>query len=279
MKNVDKQVDRMVKDWYANNASNEWRRLQRDPYHQIEFKVTLHFLEKYLPRRGTVLDAGGGPGRYSIELARQGYSVVLLDIVPEMLKIARREIKKAGVLGKVSRLVQGSVEDLSILSDKTFDAVLCLGGSLNHLLEAEQRERAATELVRVAKKKAPIFVSVISRIGLLKTILVNFPHEMQFAKHHWKDGNYVPGLHGQGFTAAHWFLPEELRELFEHHGVDVLEMAGLEGLSSHYEKETKRLYKNRERWSMWFEILLDTCTHPSVVGSAEHFLLVGKKRG
>jgi ubiquinone/menaquinone biosynthesis C-methylase UbiE len=279
MKNVDKQVDRMVKDWYASNAHHEWCRLQQDPYHQLEFKVTMHFLEKYLPRRGTVLDAGGGPGRYSIELARQGYSVVLLDLVPEMLKIARREIRKAGVFGKVSQFVQGSVEDLSIFSDETFDAVLCLGGPLNHLLEAEQREKAVKELVRVAKKKATIFVSVISRIGLLKTILVNFPQEMQYAKHHWETGDYIPGLHGEGFTAAHWFLPEELRELVEQRGVNVLEMAGLEGLSSHYEKETNRLHKNRERWSMWFEILLDTCTHPSVVGSAEHFLLVGKKRG
>jgi ubiquinone/menaquinone biosynthesis C-methylase UbiE len=279
MKNVDKQVDRMVKDWYASNVHHEWRRLQQDPGHQLEFKVTMHFLEKYLPRRGTILDAGGGPGRYSIELARQGYSVVLLDLVPEMLRIARREMRKAGVFRKVSQFVQGSVEDLSIFSDETFDAVVCSGGPLNHLLEAEQREKAARELVRVAKKKALIFVSVISRIGLLKTILVNFPQEMQYAKHHWEAGDYIPGLHGEGFTAAHWFLPEELRELFEQRGVNVLEMVGLEGLSSHYEKETNRLHKNRERWSMWFEILLDTCTHPSVVGSAEHFLLVGKKRG
>ena len=196
-----------------------------------------------------------------------------------MLKTARRRVKEAEVLGRINQFIQGSIEDLSIFPDKKFDAVLRLGGPLNHLLRAEQREKAARELVRVAKKKAPIFVSVISRIGLLKTILVNFQQEMQYAKHHWEAGDYVPGLHGEGFTAAHWFLPEELRELVEQCGVNVLEMAGLEGLSSHYEKETNRLHKNRERWSMWLEILLDTCTHPSVVGSAEHFLLVGKKRG
>jgi hypothetical protein len=196
-----------------------------------------------------------------------------------MLRIASRKMKLAGVLGKNTQFVQGSVEDLSIFSDETFDSVLCLGGPLNHLLKASQREKAAGELVRVAKKKAPIFVSVIGRIGLLKTILLNFPHEMRYAKHHWEVGDYIPGLHGEGFTAAHWFLPEELRELFEQRGVDVLEMAGLEGLSSHQEKETNRLFEDQERWSMWVEILLDTCTHPSVVGSAEHFLVVGKKKG
>lgn len=72
----------MVKDWYTKMASAEWRRLNRDAYRRIEFTVTMHFLEKYLPKSGLVLDAGGGPGRYTIELARRGYDVVLLDVTP-----------------------------------------------------------------------------------------------------------------------------------------------------------------------------------------------------
>lgn len=77
---------------------------------------------------------------------------------------------------------------------------------------------------------------------------------------------------------AHWFLPEELRKLFEKQVVETLEMAGLEGLSSHHRKETNTLYKDQERWRMWIEILLKTYTHPSVVGSTEHFLVVGRKQ-
>ena len=279
MKDADRQVDRIVKDWYAHNATVEWRRLQQDAYHQIEFIITMHFLKKYLPKRGTILDAGGGPGRYSIELAKQDYSIVLQDLVPQMLETAKKKMKRAGVLRKIRQFAQGSIEDLSAFPDASFDAVLCLGAPLNHLLNPQQRQKAAEELVRVAKKNAPIFVSVISRIGLLKSILVDFPHEMRYAKHHWEVGDYVPGMQGAGFTAAHWFLPEELRELFEKQGVNVLEMAGLEGLSSHQRKQTNRLYKDQKKWRMWTKILLDTCTHPSVVGSAEHFLLIGKKQG
>jgi len=272
-----KKVEEIVKKWFAQTAHYEWRRLQQNPYHQIEFIVTMHFLEKYLPKQGLVLDAGGGPGRYTIELAKRGYEVVLLDIVPEMLKLAKKKIKQAGVLRKVKRFVQGSVEDLSMFSDEMFDVVLCLGGPLSHLLNVRQREKAAMELVRVAKRDAPIFVSVISRMGLLKSILVEFPHEMQFVKHHWEVGDYVPGMQGEGFTASHWFLPEELKELFGKQNVKILEMAGLEGLSSHHRKETNALYKNKEKWKMWLEILLKTATHPSVIGSSEHFLLICKK--
>lgn len=278
MENDNEQIEKVVKDWYGKTTGQEWRRLQRNPYHQIEFIVTVHFLEKYLPKHGLILDAGGGAGRYTIELANRGYSVVFFDLVPEMLKMAQRKIQHAGVGDRVKRLVQGSIEDLSIFPNEEFDAVLCLGGSLNHLLKARQRQEAAKELVRVAKKDAPIFVSVISRVGLLKTILTEFPREMRYARHHWVIGDYIPGLQGEGFTAAHWFLPEELHELFAKQDVKVLEMAGLEGLSSHHERETNRLYRDQDKWRMWIDVLLKTCTHPSVVGSSEHFLFVVKKQ-
>jgi ubiquinone/menaquinone biosynthesis C-methylase UbiE len=277
MRFEDDKVTELAREWFAKTADREWRRLEKDAYHQIEFIVTMHFLKKYLPRRGLILDAGGGPGRYTIELARRGYHIVLLDFVPEMLTVAKRRIKKARVEGKVEQLVQGSVEDLSMFNDDTFDGVACLGGPLNHLLRIEQREKATSELVRVAKKGAPIFVSVIGRLGLLRTLLVRFQNEMAYAEHHWRVGDYIPGLQGKGFTAAHWFLPEELHGLFKEESVEVLEMAGLEGLSSHYPRETNRLHKDKEKWDMWLEVLIETCTHPAVVGSSEHFLFVVRK--
>lgn len=67
-----------VKNYYSQIAQKEWRRLKLSPYHELEFLTTMHFLKKYLPKRGLILDAGGGPGRYTIELAKKGYNVVLL---------------------------------------------------------------------------------------------------------------------------------------------------------------------------------------------------------
>ena len=120
-----------------------------------------------------------------------------------MLRLAERRIRRARVKRRVKQIVEGSVEDLSMFDDETFDAVLCLGGPLCHILDSSRREKAALELVRVAKTRAPLFVSVISRLGLLKSLLIEFPHEMQYARHHWKVGDYIPGEYGDGFTAAH----------------------------------------------------------------------------
>ena len=115
------KVRSLVRGWFVKTAEDEWRRLKRDPYHQLEFLVTTHFLEKYLSREGFRLDAGGGPGRYTIELAK------------EMLEIARKQIRKERLQSRVKEIVEGSVTDLSTFSDQTFDAVLCLGGPLSHL--------------------------------------------------------------------------------------------------------------------------------------------------
>ena len=91
----------------------------------------MHYLEKYLPSNGLVLDAGGGPGRYTINLAKMGYHVVLLDFTAELLEEAKKHIKKARVEGKIDQVVHGTICDLSSFDDETFDAVLCLGGPLS----------------------------------------------------------------------------------------------------------------------------------------------------
>ena len=101
----DKRIGEMVKEWFKKTARSEWRRLRQDPYHKIEFIVTMHFLEEYLPKRSLVLDAGAGPGRYTIELAKRGYDVVLLDLVPEMLELAKKKVRRAGELNKWLKMV------------------------------------------------------------------------------------------------------------------------------------------------------------------------------
>ena len=277
----ERRVTKLVKGWYTKAARDEWNRLERDPYHRIEFITTTYFLEKYLPDSGLILDAGGGPGRYTIELAKRGYDVVLLDITPKLLEIAGEEIERAGIRERVKRIMEGTIVNLSAFDDETFDAVLCLGGPLNHIVDAVQWGKAAQELIRVAKKGASLFVSVISRCGLLRTIMLEFPDEIQDCRHHWETGDYIPGTLPRaevtGFTASHWFLPEELRGLFERCGVETLDMAALEGLSSHHEEAVNKLAEDDERWEMWVDMLLRTCNHPSILGISEHILLVGRK--
>ncbi|MEM3765416.1 MAG: class I SAM-dependent methyltransferase [Candidatus Bathyarchaeia archaeon] len=279
-----------VKEYYSKVGLREWRRLVRDPYHRLEFDTTMHFIKKYLPLKGLVLDAGGGPGRYTIELAKLGYDVILLDLTPKLLQIAKNQIKRAKVEGKVKQLLEASIHDLSVFKDDTFDAVLCLGGALNHITYREYREKAIDELIRVAKNDAPIFVSVIGRLAVLINAIIYWPHEMENSRIYQQiceTGDYhgIQGVYTKWYTSkraifppAHFYLAEELEESFRKRNIKILEMVGLEGLATRHQKEINRLFrKYPNAWKNWQEIHLKTCTHPTAVGISEHFMIICRK--
>jgi SAM-dependent methyltransferase len=241
----------------------------------------MYFIKKYLPKKGLVLDAGGGPGRYTNELAKLGYDVVLLDLTPKLLEIAKRQIKRARVQHKVKQIIEGSIDDLSMFENTTFDAVICLGGTLSHIVNKKQREKAIDELVRVAKKNAPILVSVIGRLAVLTGGLVQHPEGLVIDRINElylevsDTGDYRGGY---GFAPCHFYLAEELERSFKKRNVKILEMAGLEGLVTHHQKEINKLFKKYPKARKnWQEIHLKTCTHPSVVDISEHFMIICKK--
>lgn len=269
-------TEALVKDYYTGYVRKEWRRLIRDPYHRLEMETTLHFIRQHFPKKGLLLDAGGGPGRYTITLARQGYEMVLFDMTPANLEFARRQIKRAGLQHKVQDVVEGTIVDLSHFDDNTFDGVLCLGGPFSHVLDKRKRAKALSELIRVAKPGAPIAMSVISRLSVLVAELTMFPEEV--AMPHYRKlrdtGDYAGNY---GFTACHFFLPEEFRAVFDDTGVEVLTMAGLEGISSSHRAALNKIARDEQRWKIWRETHFKTCTHPSVVGLSEHMLIVARK--
>jgi ubiquinone/menaquinone biosynthesis C-methylase UbiE len=276
MKAGKRMSSEAVIDFYTRDIAHEWKRLAIDSYHRLEFVTTMHFLLKYLPEQGLILDAGGGPGRYTIELAQLGYEMVLFDLTPANLAFAQAKIKRAKVQRQVREIVQGSLVDLSHFPDNYFDAVLCLGGPLSHVLSLQERKQATSELVRVAKPGAPLFASVIGRLATLVSELTLFPHEIELPLFlRLRDSGDYDGT--SGFTACHFFLPEDLEALFQGLPVEKLEIAGLEGLSSNHRRLLNKLARHPARWKIWLETHFQTCTHPAVVGMSPHILFIGRK--
>lgn len=267
-----------VKNCYSGMTLKEWRRLVKDPFHRLEFDTTSHFLKRHLPKEGLILDAGGGPGRYTIELAKIGYEVVLLDLTPELLKIAKRQIARAEVKHQVKGVIEGSITDLSQFKNNSFDAVLCLGGPLSHVKTKKNRRKAVSELARVAKKNAPVFISVMGKLDVLTGCLRYWPYEIEQTKHFkemWQDGDdYL----FRGTSYCHYFTPEELKKLISSNDLEILECVGLEGLGSSNRKEINRLARNFPKaWKNWLEAHYELCSHPAVFATSGHMLVVGRK--
>ena len=93
-----------------------------------------------------VLDVATGSGNAALPAVQRGARVTGVELVPELLDIAR---ERAAELGLEVDWVEGSAEELP-LPDAVFDRVLSVFG---HMF-APRHERAAEELVRVCRPGA-----------------------------------------------------------------------------------------------------------------------------
>ena len=278
MKMKDNKETRRTKKVYSADVNREWNRLVQDPFHELEFLTTFSFLKKYLPKNGLILDAGGGPGRYTIELAKLGYDVVLFDIVSKHLDLAKKQIKKKKVVHRVKDIIQGSITDLSSFADNSFDAVLCLGGPLSHVYPEAERQKAISEQIRVAKRGAFIFTSVMSKYGVLLATPSGWPQEVGYKKHFQNLVENGDDYRWCGNGYCHYFTSNELEKMFLKEKVNVMNKIGLEGLNVDSKTTNTFARKFPKAWKNWLDIHLQICTDPFVVDAGGHMMIVVRKK-
>jgi glycine/sarcosine N-methyltransferase len=111
------------------------------------------------------LDAGCGTGFHSILLAQLGLQVTATDISEQMLNVTQKNAKQKNVQVET---IQSSFNDLNKKTNKTYDAVFCLGNSLAHILEEK-------ELLDSLK----IFHEILKFGGLLFVQMLNYNRIMR----------------------------------------------------------------------------------------------------
>jgi len=225
-------------DYYDAHDDEEWDRLDGSLVGRLEWEGTVEYLGRYLPPAGHVLDVGGGAGRYAVWLAERGYDVTLVDPSQGQREFAREKVDERGVADRVT-VREGDVRDLEF-ADGAFDATLCLGGPLSHVLDADERDTAVREIRRVTRVGSPVFVSVMGRLHLLLLNLIatdrdsrRFDLLPELAVSGDYDADLLDGRESR-FVETHFFRAGELEVLLTEAGLVVEELVGLEGLASVY---------------------------------------------
>jgi SAM-dependent methyltransferase len=260
-----------VEAHYDENAQREWERLLR---HRTEFAVTCRVLAEHLPEPpGTILDVGGGPGRYALHLARQGYRVVLLDLSRQSLDLALEQATGEGIY--LQPPLQGDATALPADFTEQFDGVLLLG-PLYHLLAYEDRLTAVREAYRVLRPGGYVFAAFITRFAPLRDLAIHSPlwivDNPERFRQLLEDG-LNPAYEGSGFPDSYFTRPEEIVPLMEAGGFQTLALQGVEGIVAGHEEAVNAL--EGETWEAWVALNERLGREPTLFGAADHLLYSG----
>lgn len=267
-----------LRTYYAQG--NEWARLEGDEA-WLEYARTLHYIDHYFPVGARVLDLGGGPGRYTIAMAQQGFRPTLLDLSMEQVQEAQRRIQDAGLNNWVEGLVVGDARDLSTLPGQPFDAVLALG-PLYHASDPVEMQGFVEQIAKVLRPGGVVIGAFIPRVsgvsGLIaraaqdpEQIPLGALHEI-FATGRFK--NPKATRFGEAFFAH----PEQV-ELAFHYAFDVEGIFSLRGLGAGYGAQLRALGEKHEALFAEVMDLIDaTSQRQDVIGLGWHAVVVARKR-
>ena len=257
--------------FYDSVAPQEWRRLGK---HRTEFAVSLRTMLEFLPPPpASVLDIGGGPGRYSIALAEHGYEVTLLDLSRENLKVARQKAEEAKV-SLVDR-IHANAMDLGHLASDSYDGVLLMG-PLYHLLLHEERVQAIREAARVLNPGGRLFAAFITRYAPFRVASVQNPtwlaENPDYARQVLETGIADRSTR---FAQAYYVHPNEVVPLMASCGLHALRLTGCEGVVAEHENKVNEL--EGEAWEAWVDLNYRLGQDPTLYGASDHLFYVGEK--
>ena len=263
-----------IREMYNANWEKEDDRLLR---HQLERDITWRYLEKYLTTPGMkVLEIGAATGRYTMELARRGYSVLAVDIASDLVARAKTRIDDLGLGSRVEFRV-GDIRTCSDIPESSFDAALVMG-PLYHLVLQEDRELVLERVFKFLKPGGVVFSAWISRFGIFGDNLKKMPgliFKKEAVESILERGCDLDLFHPKSNFRGYFATADEIAPIHEKTGFGTLALAGTEPAISADDASYNCL--EGERRQLWLDLLFKLSAEPSMIASSRHMLYVGKK--
>lgn len=270
---TSKLINPDIEDFYAQTSEEDRLQLGLGP---LEFERNKDLIQRYLPKKGIVIDVGGGPGVYSEWLAGLGHQVYLVDPVEKHIKQANKRSAKAK---KPFKSLLGESRKLE-LEDNLADVVI-LHGPLYHLQLKEDRIKSIAEAKRVLKPNGIVLGFAInhsaSTVAALLNGFIHSPEIFEMCKEELTTGVHSPPKNMPGILpAAYFHTPNELKSEFEETGLTWLNTYAVEGmiwLDKNY-FESRSDPKKKEAM---MELMKITENDQALLSLSPHMMAVAKK--
>ena len=259
-----------VRDFYNQCPGFEYNRIAGRP----EFLLTVRYIDRYIRPGESVLDLGGGPGRYSLYLAEKGCDVTLIDLSEENAAFAAEQARNRNLPLKT---LQGDAREADKLADGLFDHVLLMG-PLYHLLEEPDRVKAVSAALKRLKPGGVLFAAFISMGGGLVYLLREAPEMIiNSAEEHF----ITPLIAGEScasttaFTHAFFISQNEVLPFMSQFPLEKLHLFGQEGILAPNEQTV--MAQPPEVAAAWLDLAEKLCEKEEYLSWAEHLMYVGRK--
>ena len=123
----DRKENPMTTSSVFDNNISVWKKEQEQPWQVLKYKLAKANIEKHLYNTGNlqVLDVGGGNGVDSLDFAKAGHGVHLVDYSQNMLTEAIKIATSVNAEGNITTH-HADIQDVSSLFPSTkFDLILC----------------------------------------------------------------------------------------------------------------------------------------------------------
>src|SRR5215471_2351630 len=252
----------------------------RTGYFQLEHARTQELILRHLPPApAAIIDAGGGTGVYACWLAKRGYHVYLIDVVPKHVEQARA----ASVRQPEHPLASAEVGDARQLAhaDGSADGVLLLG-PLYHLVDREDRLACLREAHRVLRPGGRVWGAGISHFAsLLDSLTQGFFDDPKFGPivdRDLEDSQHRnPTDNPLYFTDAYFHRPGEMSRELLAAGFQVVEIVAIEG-PGWLARDFDRLWNDPLQRERLLNAVRKVEREPSILGATAHIMAIGRKR-
>jgi ubiquinone/menaquinone biosynthesis C-methylase UbiE len=236
-------------------------------YDYITDKIEWHYIEKYLPNKGLVLDAAGGTARLAIPIAKKGLDVVIIDVSEGMLKVAREKIRSQDLENRIT-LRQGDIHEINY-PDNHFDFVLAQG-----IEYCPNLEQVVAELARVLKPSCYLELSADS-LYFVTWALLN-EKKLEKALQVLDEGKYNYG----GDVWCWVYTPSQFREMCHKHKLKIEKITSGGGACAYIKDQSFRqaVFQNKKQLEKLLKIEMKLCEIEDTAILGSHPILIAKKQ-
>lgn len=260
----------IIRNFYDQNSQQEWDRLDRHPF---EFAITTRMMDRYIKAGDSILDIGGGPGRYSLHYLEKGNPVTLTDLSQGNIDFAMRLASERELplrsLACDALLIQEHVED-------KFDHVFLMG-PLYHLLDEAERIQAVKSAIAMLKPNGILYASFLLMFSGIIYFLREAPEQVvQPSEKVWLDAvRQQISWGGNAFTRAFFIDQDKVLPFMQQFDLEILHLFGQEGITSTHNYDLQM--QPEEIQNAWINLSVDMCEIPKYLSHSEHAMVVARK--